>query len=508
MKNVLEYLEATALRIPEKIAVVDDEASCTWWELKERSQCIGSALFHMTGPGEPVAVLMEKGILTLTAYLGTVYAGGFYVPLDPSLPRRRLRQILCVLQPGCIVTDSAHVLLAKELAMTQPVLLAEELVQTVVNSTALECRRKAAIDTDPLYCNFTSGSTGEPKGVLVCHRSVIDFIDCFTELFGIGEEDVLANQAPFDFDVSVKDVYSALKTGAELVLVPRALFSQPTALVDYLCLHRVTNLTWAVSALCLMSSFHALDYRCPETVRRVLFSGEIMPLKHLKAWMEHLPQAVFVNLYGPTEITCNCTYHVLDRDRDYADGIPMGEPFPNERVFLLDEEGRLVTQPDRSAEVCVTGSALALGYYNAPEQTAGHFCSNPLCPAWPQTIYRTGDLARWSRTGELFFAGRKDFQIKYQGHRIELEEIERAMDAVEGVERSCCVFDEKKSRLYGFYVGSPESAHLHLLLSQALPPFMVPGSLERLEEMPLNKNGKIDRKALLLRRSQRRRKEK
>ena len=505
MKNVLEYLEATARRMPEKTAVVEENASCTWRELEEGSRRVGSALLHKTRPGEPVAVLMEKSILTLTAFLGTVYAGGFYVPLDPSLPGSRLRQILSVLHPRCIVADAAHLSLAKKLAGSELVLMAEKLVRTGENLAGLEAVQTVAIDTDPLYCNFTSGSTGVPKGVLVCHRSVIDFIDCFTGLFGISEDDVLDNQAPFDFDVSVKDIYSALKTGATLVLIPRGLFSRPAELLDYLCLHRVTNLTWAVSALCLVSTFHGLDYKTPDTVRRVLFSGEVMPLKHLKAWMEHLPETTFVNLYGPTEITCNCTYHIIDRARDYSGGIPMGEPFPNERVFLLDAEDKLVTEPDVEGEVCVAGSALALGYFNAPEQTAKHFVSNPLNSAWPQPIYRTGDLARWSEAGELFFAGRKDFQIKYQGHRIELEEIERSLSAVEGVERACCIFDEKKSRLYGFYVGSPDSAALHTELSRTLPPFMIPGFLRQLEAMPLTKNGKIDRKALSLTTTRRRR---
>lgn len=183
----------------------------------------------------------------------------------------------------------------------------------------------------------------------------------------------------------------------------------------------------------------------------------------------------------------------------------MGEPFPNERVFLLDAEDKLVTEPDVEGEVCVAGSALALGYFNAPEQTVKSFVANPLNRAYPQPIYRTGDLARWSASGELFFAGRKDFQIKYQGHRIELEEIEKAISAVEGVERACCIFDEKKSRLYGFYVGSPDSAALHTDLSRTLPSFMIPGSLEQLEAMPLTKNGKIDRKALALRKTRRRR---
>ena len=372
----------------------------------------------------------------------------------------------------------------------------EELMQTEPDFDRLAQIRRGRIDTDPLYVNFTSGSTGTPKGIVVGHRSVLDFIDCFTETFGITESDVIANQAPFDFDVSVKDIYSAMCTGATLVVVPRRLFSAPVELIDFLCAHRITTMIWAVSALCLITTFHALDYKTPDTIRKILFSGEVMPLKALKNFQSHLPEVTYVNLYGPTEITCNCTYHILDKERDYSAGIPIGKAFPNEDVFLLDGEDRRITAPETVGELCVRGTALALGYYGAPEQNAVHFVPNPLNPHYPETIYRTGDLARYDANGELVFSGRKDFQIKYMGHRIELEEIEREMAAIDGVERCCCIFDEKKSRLKGFYIGSVEKDALHAEMKEKLPAFMVPGILRRVEDMPLTKNGKIDRKKL------------
>ena len=347
-----------------------------------------------------------------------------------------------------------------------------------------------------LYVNFTSGSTGVPKGIAVGNRSVMDFIDCFVPLFGIDCTDVIANQAPFDFDVSVKDIYSALHAGAALAVVPRRLFSAPTQLIDFLCDTGTTTMIWAVSALCLITGFHALDYRTPETVKRIIYSGEVMPLKALKEFRKHLPDVLYVNVYGPTEITCNCTYHILEKDRDYADGVPIGVPFPNEDVFLLDGENRLVEDPDTEGEICVRGTALALGYYRNPEQNQAHFVQNPLNPNYPERIYRTGDLGKYNDRGELVFSGRKDFQIKYMGHRIELEEIERAMNAIDGVERACCLFDEKRSRLKGFYVGSIDKDALHAAMKKDMPAFMVPGILRQVEAMPLTKNGKIDRKKL------------
>ncbi len=495
MKNVLSYLEMTAGRFPDKIAVVDETGSCTYRELLENSRRVGSALAERIGERAPVAVFMEKGIHALYAFFGAVWAGGFYSLLSPALPAGRLVQIRSVLAPAAILVDSATSARARELFPGTPLFLVEELQRTPAQDSLLFPIRQRMVDTDPLYVQFTSGSTGIPKGVVVSHRSVVDFIDCFTSLFGIGPEDRIGNQAPFDFDVSVKDIYSAVKTGATLVIIPRRLFSQPPALLDFLCSHWITTMIWAVSALSLVSAFHGLDYKTPHSVNKILFSGEVMPLKHLRAWREHLPDALFVNLYGPTEVTCNCTYHILDRSRDYKDGIPLGKPFPNEHVFLLDEEGREIGEPGVTGEICVRGTALALGYYRAPEETARHFVQNPLNSCFPETIYRTGDLGVYRASGELFFCGRKDFQIKYMGHRIELEEVEKAIQEAAGVEQCCCVFDQK--RLWAFYSGGPEEDQLRRLLQPRLPAFMLPGKLQKLDRLPLTPNGKTDRKALL-----------
>ena len=497
MTNILEYLERSAQLYPEKPALVDEQQSITFAQALENSRRVGSSLALSLAKGQPVAVYMEKSVENLCAFWGIVYAGGFYVSFNTQLPTSRLQQMQSVLQAPFVITDEEHRAELEEVFPPHRILIYRDLVKSAVDRALLTQIRQRHVDTDPLYANFTSGSTGVPKAVVVGHRSTLDFIDHFCPIFSITQKDIIANQAPFDFDVSVKDIYSALATGATLVLVPRPLFSQPQQLLDFLCEHRATTLIWAVSALCLISTVHGLDYRTPETVNKVLFSGEVMPAKHLKIWMEHLPRAQFVNLYGPTEITCNCTYHIIDRERSYPDGIPMGQAFPNEDVFLLDGDDQLVTAPNVVGEVCVRGSALALGYYRNPEQTAAAFPNNPLNPCYPQRIYRTGDLARYSTLGELHFCGRKDFQIKHMGHRIELEEIERAVSNLPGVHRCCCVFHSEKHRLYAFYQGDLTPKELRLQLLPTLPPYMIPNVFRQVDQFPLNKNGKIDRTLLM-----------
>ena len=492
--NVLDMLESSRERFSDKIAVKDDRISLTYAGLEYKAKRIGSSLAGYVESGCPVGVYMEKSADALCAFLGTVYSGGFYSMLNTELPDSRLQQIQSVLKAKIIVTSEELKDKAEKLFADAVIKTVSQLAESDIDQKALDTARTHAVDTDPLYVNFTSGSTGVPKGIAVCHRSVIDFIGCFTQLFDITDSDIIANQAPFDFDVSVKDIYSALYVGATLVIVPREYFSAPVKLIDYLCENDITTMIWAVSALCLISTFHGLDYKTPESVKKILFSGEVMPLKHLKEWQKHLPDAMYVNLYGPTEITCNCTYHILQKDRAYSEGIPIGIPFPNEDVFLLGDDNKKVTEQGKTGMIVVRGTALALGYYSLPEKNAECFVQNPLNPYYPELIYKTGDLGFYDGSGELRFCGRADFQVKYMGHRIELEEIERAMSAIDGVERCFCVFDEKKQRLKGFYVGTIEKNDLSTVMKETMPVFMVPGFIRKIDEILLTKNGKIDRK--------------
>ena len=496
-RNILDYLEKSAAAHPQKTAVIDDGRSVTYSQLLDAARRAGSHLAPLVAPGAPVGVYMEKGIDALTAFFGIVCAGGCYAMLNTELPGARLNQIQSVLQTELIITTDELRAEATELFPLAAVCTVNDLTRDPADGARLAAARDRAIDTDPLYINFTSGSTGVPKGIAVAHRSVIDFIDCFTRLFSITENDVIANQAPFDFDVSVKDIYSALSVGATLVIVPRRLFSEPVKLIDCLCDSGATTLIWAVSALCLISTFHGLEYRTPQSISKILFSGEVMPYKHLCEWQRHLPDATYVNLYGPTEITCNCTYHILQSGRDYSGGIPIGKHFPNEDVFLLGDDNKRLTERGVIGKIMVRGTALALGYYRMPDKNSDHFINNPLNSAYPELVYSTGDLGMYNADGDLVFCGRSDNQIKHMGHRIELEDIERAMSAADGVERCFCVFDKEKSRLKGFYVGSIDKSALHAVMCDAMPVYMVPGYIRKLDAIPLNKNGKIDRQSVL-----------
>ena len=503
MKNVLEYLEQTAKRLPDKAGVTDPEGSMTFSELEKEAKRVGTFLAGKIRPGSPVGLFMDKSVKAYAAMLGIVYAGCFSVYLSQDQGKLRLQKMAKTAKIALVLTDrpddAAEVLLdGQDQGGTIDFERVDDAFACRADEEVLGRIRERQLDTDPLYCNFTSGSTGMPKGVLVCHRSVIDFMNYFPETFGITEDDVIVNQAPFDFDVSIKDIYSSLKKGAELVLIPRKYFTVITKLLDYLDDKKVTNLTWAVSALCLVVQFRGFTYKVPSAIKRVMFSGEVMPERFLKAWMTQYPEADFVNLYGPSEITCNCTYYKIPGDYDFSGkALPIGIPFPNEKVFLLDEENSQIMEPGKTGEICVSGTCLALGYLNAPEATDKVFCKSPLTEGYPERMYRTGDLGYFNEDGLLCFSGRADFQIKLFGHRIELEEVEIALNAAKGVDRGFCVFNKEKNRLEGYYCGQADARTLKGELGMLLPPYMVPSRLHQVPEIPVTPNGKIDRKKVL-----------
>lgn len=504
MNNVLDYLENSAMRFPDKTAVKDDKKSCTYHQFLRISQNAGAVLTGYVNPGNAVCVFAEKSVDTLAAFMGTVYAGCFYTLIDPSFPRERILAMLSVLKPAVIVDGSGQTEKLEACGYAGTILRMEELVSEKMEELDEKSKQRLAdirtahTDIMPLYCNFTSGSTGIPKGVLVAHRSVIEFIDIFTELFSITNHDVIGNQAPFDFDVSVKDIYSTFKTGATLVIIPKSYFMFPNAVVDMLDDNHVTTLIWAVSALCLLNRLHGLKHKVPSAIQKIMFSGEMMPIRQLNAWRAYYPDAMFVNLYGPTEITCNCTYHILDRDYAEDETLPIGKAFPNEHVFLLSEDGYEIKNEKSytKGELCVSGTTLALGYYRNHEQTQTAFVQNPLNQAYPEIIYKTGDVAYYGEDGLLYFAGRKDFQIKHMGHRIELEEIEQVLLQIPEVTDACCFYDSEKNKVIAVYIGPDDKKYLIQAMKSKVPEYMVPNVFLRITKMPLNKNGKTDKKLL------------
>lgn len=492
--NVYEWLKETSGRIPDKPALIDEHETYTYGSYYRKSLGIAEAIIR-TGIGvkKPVVVYLEKSAKVLVSFMGIAASGNFYSPIDTDMPAQRVNKILEVLRPELVITTTELKSAFMEYDYRGDYLLFETVKETEV-SPMVDERLAGIIDTDLIYVLFTSGSTGTPKGVSITHRGVIDYTDWVTETFDISEEDRFGNQAPFYFDNSILDIYSCMKTGASLYIIPRNLFPQPVLLLEYLKENHISTIFWVPSALIVVSRLKALkNVDLSGIIKRVLFCGEVMPNKQLNVWRSFLPDAVYANLYGPTEITDACTYYIVDREFSDDESLPIGFPMKNTQIIVLDENDRAVTGPGQTGELCVRGTGVSVGYYNNPEKTKEAFVQNPQNTAYEEKIYRTGDLVQYNERGELIYLSRKDFQIKHMGHRIELGEIETAVSSLEGVTLCCCLYDDKRNKIVLFVDKEMTKEEARSQLQNMIPEYMIPGKVIYLTTFPLNANGKIDR---------------
>ena len=299
--HILTWLNDTANKFPDKPAVCDENGSISYREYKRKSQAIARELLQIKEKKgligrQPVAVYMEKGLEVLVSFMGAAYAGCFYSPIDVEMPEARVNKILEILHPKIVITTAALKSSFERFHFEETFLIYEEINPEATDEALIIEIEKTMIDTDLLYVLFTSGSTGVPKGVSISHRSVIDYIDWVTDTFSIASNDCFGNQAPFYFDNSILDIYTCMKTGATLYIIPKKLFFQPVPLLEYIKEHGINTIFWVPSALIVVSklkAFRNVDLR--DTLKRVLFCGEVMPNKQLNIWRKFLPDVLYAN---------------------------------------------------------------------------------------------------------------------------------------------------------------------------------------------------------------------
>jgi amino acid adenylation domain-containing protein len=501
--NVLEYLERGALvRCPDGVAATFDNSACSYRELVAAAHHCGEVLCRrVPTTRQPIAVYLPKHWQVIVADLGILHSGNCYSNLDVNSPPQRTRAILDNLQPAAVITaeEFRPHLVALGVPAERIVTLDEiraaslaEIARAAVSSVSQ--RRLRALDTDPVCIINTSGSTGVPKSVVMNHRNVIDFIDWTLDTFDFGPSDVFGSLSPFHFDIYTLELYVALATGATISIIPDSLAPFPAKLVDHLARNHVTFLFWVPSVMVHIANLGLLDKFDLGPLKRVFFAGEVFPTKQFNIWRNRLPRAQFVNLYGPIEITVDCTYYIVDREFADHESLPIGIPCRNTEILILDDQDKPVGI-GQTGELCVRGSSLALGYWNNPERTAAAFVQNPLNTSFPEKVYRTGDLAAWNERGEILFAGRKDYQIKHMGYRIELGEIETAVTSIEEISAGCVMYNADRKEITLFYASDAalSPGEIRKRLAPALPAYMLPKAFHRLDALPLNPNGKIDR---------------
>lgn len=493
-KSVIEYLVNSAAKHPQKIAVQDSTGSITFTELLRSAFVIADIVKAQGLWKSPIGVYIPKGCHMVQAFAGINMSGNFYVPLDTKSPDTRIQSILKVLESEAIITDKAHEQQVRQMC-DKVVFVIEDVLENEPMTDADANQYLAdQIDTDPVYAIFTSGSTGTPKGVVISHRGVIDYIDWAIGRFGFTSDAVIGNQAPFYFDNSTLDIYLMYATGATLDIIPEVHFTFPAQLVDYLNGHKISFVFWVPYALINVANYDVLKGQEMPYLKDIFFAGEVMPNKHLNYWRRYLPHCRYANLYGPTEITVDCTYYEVDREFADDEPLPIGKACRNSGVLILTDQKR-EAGVNEEGELCVRGSSLALGYYNDWEKTQQAFIQNPLNKHYPETIYCTGDIVYRNERGEIMYVGRKDSQIKHNGYRIELGEIENAILASKLVDNCCATYDFNNKKIVLFYQAEKEvsKGEFRKGVANRIPRYMIPTDYYREDALKQNGSGKIDR---------------
>lgn len=495
MRTIVTFLEKQ--KDNPKIAFRDETQAISFQDILASAQIIGTNLAHSIEEGEPIAILSGRHIHTIAAYLGIVYAGNYYAPIDGDMPLARIQKILDILQPKVLIVDGLFKEMVSSFAYQGNVLQLEELEKGVAESKLLEKRTAHFEEKTPLYVLFTSGSSGIPKGVLTGQESVMNYIEAVSEVLRVQEDDVLGNQAPLDYIAAIRDIYIPFLTGCSTVILPKKQFTLPELLFETFQQEHVTLLCWSVAGLetlVKLNAFDCVDSLKPTQLRCILFSGSIMPAKVLRLLQEQLPHTRFINQYGPTEATASCTYYEVNHLVEEDEVLPIGKPYKNYEVFVI-KDGHLAS-PGEIGEIYVKGVGVTLGYFKDEERTNVSYVDNPLDENDEEKVYRTGDLGSVREDGLLEFHGRMDRQIKHFGHRIELDEIEVLAKQLPGMQNCYSYYEQDKECLCLAYVGDITKAEIVKAYRSNLPGYMVPRKIVQLDVMPTLPNGKIDMQKL------------
>ena len=507
---------------PDNIAVVFKEESVTYSELDRQSNGVALKL-QQSGirKGDRVGIMLTKSIEQIVSLFGILKSGAVYVPIDPAAPASRIAYMISHCGIECLITTPRTLntlLLQSEdrIGISTAFLIGKDADELPYkNIAAIRVSPDIAADGDPgefqslsdnspAYILHTSGSTGNPKGVAISYLNALTFVAMAADFFNITEADRLCNHAPLHFDLSVFDIFVAVKCGATIVLVPETLSTFPVKLAEYIEKEQITVWNSVSSVLTMLADKGMLERQRFEALRLVHFSGDIMPVKYLRLLKKHMRKASFYNIYGQTEANSSLCYPIREIPDNDSWRIPVGTPFPNFDVFALNEDRQVVNCPGEEGELYVSSSTVALGYWDDRDMTREKFVRDPRYPFLEKIVYKTGDLVRMDECGNYMFSGRKDHMVKSRGYRIELEEIETVLTG--HPEIAAAVVIPIPDEIVGNRISSIISTVTGCFLTKEnltrycatrLPKYMIPEVMEFRDSLPMTSSGKIDRKRLM-----------
>jgi L-proline---[L-prolyl-carrier protein] ligase len=500
-----DLLCSSAQRFPDRPALQAGDQTLTYSELDSAADRVAAALQDQgVMPGNRVGIHIDKGPEAIASLYGTMRAGAAYVPVDAGGPAARSAYIATDCEVAALVSTPELIerLRAEDpkaapagIAVGSP---APDRFTTwdQVQAAEREPEPRQLVDTDLAYILYTSGSTGQPKGVAISHRNSLTFVRWAHRTMGLLETDVLSSHAPLHFDLSTFDFFAAASAGACVCVVPADAAMFPARLAEWIGERGITVWYSVPSALAMMVRYGDLDSTPLESLRLVLFAGEVFPIPHLRELMRLVPGPRYFNLYGPTE-TNVCTYHeVTEVPREDDPPVPIGRPCENSRCAVVDEAGEALGDVGSEGELVVTGSIVAQGYWGDEERTAERFRE-------PYT-YWTGDIVEILEASPLpqyRFVGRRDHLIKSRGHRIELGEIEAALHSHPAVSECIAVpvpDEVVGNRIVAFCTVEAEAdeSDLERACKDRVPSYMVPERLILLDSLPRTPNDKYDRPKL------------
>lgn len=498
--NLIEYFIETTNRFPNKTAVVDGEKRITFGELDLRARQLAKVIVDACNcKNQPIAMFIPKCIEAVQTDLAITYSGNTYMNLDVKNPVERLGNILALIQPAAVVTNNRYKSIIEPVLGESVKLINIEEVAADDEAPRQEYflgRNSDHIDTDPYCIINTSGSTGTPKGVVLNHKSFIDFMAQTFDEYKFTENDVIGSLSPVVFDIWSYELCLLQGKGASIVVIPDTWSAFPVKILQLMQEQKVSYIFWVPTIMVNIANMGLLEQVPLPSLRLCWFAGEVFPTKQFNIWRHNLPQTTFANFYGPIEITLDCVYYTIEREIADDEPIPIGKPFRNTGILILDGDNQNITDSNKEGELCIRGTSLAMGYYNNPEKTSAAFVQNPLNHSYPEIIYRTGDLVFINDRGEIVFKGRRDSLIKHMGYRIELGEIEHVIiNTLKLVKNGCVVYNHQHKEITLYYEAEQELnvADFRKSIGNTLPKYMIPVVYHHLSELKRNTNGKIDR---------------